>query len=104
MNTYRLPEELLVDFTHVEGKKNSHDIKMYALSTCEWCKITKEFFKENDVDYNFIYVDELEGEEKSKALETIRKWNPMMFFPVIVVDNDHSINGYEEGQLKELIS
>ncbi len=93
-----------MEFNHIEGKKKEHDIKMYALSTCEWCKKTREFFKENDVDYSFIYVDELEGNEKSKAFEAIKKWNPMMFFPVIVVDDDHSINGYEEDQLKELAS
>ena len=39
---------------------------LYALSTCGWCKKTKRFLDDNDVEYELTYVDLLKGEEKEQ--------------------------------------
>ena len=48
---------------HVTGKDKGK-IMLYALSTCIWCKKTKEFLSSVGVAYDYIYVDLLKGEER----------------------------------------
>ena len=40
---------------------------MYALSTCIWCKKTKQMLKDLGVDYTFEDVDNLSGEPGEKS-------------------------------------
>jgi glutaredoxin-like protein NrdH len=74
---------------------------LYALSTCAWCRRTKNFLDENGVEYDFVYVDLLEGEEKEAAMEIVRKWNPRRSFPTVVIDDAKSVAGFKPELLKE---
>ncbi|MDD1679584.1 MAG: glutaredoxin, partial [Methanomicrobiales archaeon] len=47
-----------VGWEHKEGKKKGK-ITLYALSTCGWCKKTKELLTDLEVDFSYIYVDRL---------------------------------------------
>lgn len=85
--------------THVPGK-NVGEIKLYALSTCPWCKKTKKLFDELGVDYYFVDVDLLSGEERTQTMNTVRKWNPAGSFPTIVLDNAKCIVGFREDDLR----
>jgi len=84
---------------HVEGKKKG-EVVLYALSTCVWCKKTKSLLNNLGVDYSFVDVDLLEGEEKKKVLEEVKKYNPQCTFPTMVIDNKKCIRGYEEAKIK----
>ena len=77
-------------------------ITLYALSTCSHCKSTKRLFSECDVGYEYIEVDDLEGEERKAILEDIKKLNPLCSFPTIRI-NDTVIVGYKEKQIKEAL-
>lgn len=90
-----------MDIKHVDGV-NKGDIKIYTLSTCVWCKKTKRLLSELGVEYTYIDVDLLEGEEKKKAEEEVRKWNPHVTFPTLVLNNNECIIGYKENRLKEV--
>jgi glutaredoxin-like protein NrdH len=79
------------------------NVKLYALSTCGWCKKTKELLDANDVEYNLVYVDLLEGDEKQAVLDEVRKFNPRTSFPTVVVDDSRSVTGFKEDQLRELL-
>ena len=57
---------------HVKGK-NKGKIILYALSTCGWCRKTKEFLNDLGVGYDFIYVDYLEGDDRDKTMDEIEK-------------------------------
>jgi glutaredoxin len=76
---------------------------LYALSTCGWCKKTKTFLDENEVEYDYVYVDLLQGEEKEAVLAEVRKWNPRSSFPTIVIDDRESIAGFKQDRLKEVL-
>ena len=52
---------------HVPGKKVG-DIKIYALSTCPWCKKTKDLLDSLGIEYSFEDVDLLTGEEREKTV------------------------------------
>ena len=53
---------------HVSGVSRG-SIILYALSTCVWCRKTKQLLDQLGVEYNCVEVDLLEGEEKAKATE-----------------------------------
>ncbi len=87
---------------HVEGKKIGH-IVAYTLSTCVWCKRTKKLMNDLGIDYYYIDVDLLEGEEKEEARKEVLRWNSAGSYPTIVIDNERSINGYEPEKIKEFV-
>ena len=75
---------------------------LYALSTCSHCKSTKRLLSQCKVEYKYIEVDGLEGEERKAILDDIRKMNPRCSFPTIQI-NDTVIVGYQEKQIKEAL-
>ena len=78
-------------------------VMLYALSTCGWCRKAKNFLDENEVEYELVYVDLLEKEEKEEVLVEVRKWNPRASFPTVVVDNRESVAGFKEERMRELL-
>jgi glutaredoxin-like protein NrdH len=87
---------------HVQGKKVA-DIKIYALSTCPWCKKTKKLLSDLGVDYYFEDVDLLTGDERQSAMAIVKKWNPSSSFPTIVINDAKCIVGFKEDELKEYL-
>jgi len=86
----------------VSGKKKG-SLTLYALSTCIWCRRVKELLNSMGVEYDYVDVDLLEGEDKNKATEEIKKWNPKMSFPNLIVNNQKCIVGFDEPQIKEAL-
>ncbi|MCX5778467.1 MAG: glutaredoxin family protein [Elusimicrobia bacterium] len=85
----------------VEGKQKA-DIMLYALSTCGWCKKTKEYLRELGVAYRYVFVDTLSEPDKSEAVAAITAWNPDCSFPTIVIDNNRCIVGFNAEELKKI--
>ena len=79
-----------------------NEIKLYALSTCVWCKKTILFLDDRKIVYHVTYVDLLEENEKEKAKEELSKFNPRKSYLTIIVDNSKVIAGYDEDKLKEM--
>ena len=88
--------------TVVPGE-NKADIFLFTLSTCVWCKKTKQFLKDLGVRYQYVNVDELEGEERKEALDRLQKWNPRPSYPTIVINNSQCIVGFKEKEIKEAL-
>lgn len=76
--------------------------KLYALSTCSHCKSTKKLLSECDVEYDYVEVDDLEGEERKAILADIKEINPRCSFPTIKI-NDTVIVGFKEKEIKEAL-
>lgn len=88
---------------HVNGE-NKGKILLYALSTCGWCKKTKEFLNNLGVEYSYIYVDLVEDSEKDKVIEEVKKCNPRNSFPTILINEKECIVGYKEDEIKEALN
>ncbi|MGB9700266.1 MAG: glutaredoxin family protein [Thermodesulfobacteriota bacterium] len=86
---------------HVEGKKRGR-ILLYALSTCVWCRKTKQLLDQLGVDYDFIDVDLLQGEERNQVMDEVKKLNPRCSFPTLAIDN-HCIIGFDEQKIREAL-
>ncbi|WP_462324089.1 glutaredoxin family protein [Desulfoplanes sp.] len=80
----------------------NNNIKLYALSTCIHCKNTKKFLDACNADYECCYVDKLEGEERAKVIEEIKKVNPSLSFPTLCI-GDRVIVGYKKDEIKEAL-
>jgi glutaredoxin len=87
---------------YVKGE-NKGKIMIYALSTCSWCKKTKELLDDLGVEYHFIYVDHLVGDEKETITKEIMKWNPRCSFPTMVINDKECIVGFKEEKIKEVL-
>jgi glutaredoxin-like protein NrdH len=87
---------------HVEGK-SGRQLILYTLSTCIWCKKTKELLHELNVGYDHVEVDLLDPEEKDKTIEEIKKFNPRCSFPSLVIDGKDCIVGFDEQKIKEAV-
>jgi glutaredoxin-like protein NrdH len=87
----------------VAGKAAEHEVRFYGLSTCVWCKRTRAFLEESGVGFDYVYVDLLEGDERSEAIEAIRKVNPRTNFPTVVIDGSTVVVGYDPDRLKEAL-
>jgi len=86
---------------HVAGKNRGNTI-LYALSTCIWCRKTKQLLDQLGVEYNYVDVDLLEGKDKDNATEEVRKLNPRCSFPTLAI-NDECIVGFDEDKIKEAV-
>lgn len=78
-------------------------VKLFALSTCGWCKKTKRFLDTHDVDYEFEDVDLLTGDERARCVKELERWNPRRNYPTIVIDDEIVIVGYHERRLREAL-
>jgi glutaredoxin-like protein NrdH len=74
-------------------------ITVYSLSTCSHCKSTKKLLAECTVQYDFVDVDLLEGDERKSILKDIKKFNPKCSFPTVII-GDTVIVGYKEEKIK----
>ncbi len=86
---------------HVSGKSKG-DIILYALSTCVWCRRTKQLLDQLGVEYHYVDVDLLEGEEKSKATEEVKNLNPRCSFPTLAINED-CVVGFDEQKIRESV-
>ena len=82
-------------------KKNVRP-KLYTLSTCVHCSAAKRFLREHSIDYDYVDVDLLEGDERKAILEDVRRFNPKCSFPTVII-GETVIVGFKEDKIKEAL-
>jgi len=82
-------------------KKEQGTIVLYALSTCIWCRKTKNLLNKLGVRYIIVDVDLLEGPERDCAEDEVRKYNPLVTFPTLVINSQRCIAGYQEEEIRK---
>ncbi len=76
---------------------------LYALSTCIWCRKTRQFLEDSDVAFRYTYVDLLDGDERTQAINEVRGFNPAGSFPTLVIDEDDAIVGFKADAIREML-
>ena len=87
---------------HVPGRKVGR-IMLYALSTCGWCRKTRQLLEEMGVEYDYEYVDHLAGPQKDRAMDVVRRWNPGCTFPTLVINDEKCIVGFKEDEIRQAL-
>ena len=77
-------------------------VEFFALSTCGWCRKTREWLDSNRVDYDIVYVDQVKGDEREAAKQRVLEFVDRLSFPVIIVnDGAEIIHGFKPDQFEE---
>lgn len=77
-------------------------VKVFALSTCPYCRMARAYLDENGVAYDVVEVDLLEGEKKDAAVAEVKEISGGTSFPVVIVDEE-IIVGFNKKRMKELL-
>ena len=73
-------------------------VTIYTTLSCAYCKMTKEFFKEHNVEY-----DEKDVSTDAAARDEMIAKSNQMGVPVIDVDGQLTV-GFDKGRLSQLLS
>lgn len=87
----------------VSGKNKTHKVLMYAISTCAWCKMTKQFLKDNDVEYEYVDVDLASDEDHERIRKEITRLRAPPSYPTVIVDEKTVVSGFRKDKLKEAL-
>jgi len=100
--TGQTPESARDYLTAVPGRAVVH-LVLFALSTCVWCRRTRQLLDDLGVAYHYVHVDRLTGEQARQAMADLDRWNPRGSFPTLVVDERTVIVGYAESKIREAL-
>jgi glutaredoxin-like protein NrdH len=87
----------------VEGNNKRHKVLLYALSTCGHCKATKQFFKESDIEFEYIDVDLCDQKDLQEIKSDILKRRSDFAFPKIIIDDRILITGFDKDKITKAI-
>jgi glutaredoxin-like YruB-family protein len=74
------------------------NIIIYSTPTCHFCHATKEFFKENNIEFTDYNV----AEDNAKRTEMVER-SGQMGVPVIFI-GDEIVIGFDERKIKKLLN
>ena len=93
-----------LEFTNEEGTNSEHDVKIFALSTCGFCKACLRFLRENSVAFKYVYFDLLDPDTKDGVKnELTEKYNERIMFPFVIIDEEHVVVGFKDEELKKML-
>lgn len=78
-------------------------IQIYGLSTCIHCRNAMKYLDEKGLKYDKTMVDLLDGDQYDAAIEDVRKINPNLSFPTIVINNKYVVAGFQKDKLDDLL-
>jgi glutaredoxin-like protein NrdH len=90
-----------MNISKVPGKNAKHKVLVYALSTCVWCKMTKQFLKDNGIEYEYVDVDLCTEEDKEKIRKHIQQVGGNLSYPTTIVDDKKVVTGFRKDLLKK---
>jgi glutaredoxin len=85
-----------------DGWRTGHDITVYALSTCSWCRKTMALLDGLGFGYEWIYVDMAVGDMREQLVDVVRGLNPRCSYPTLCIDGDVVV-GFDEREIKRLL-
>ena len=77
----------------------SHPIVLYALQTCSHCKDLKRWLTEQGVTFRTVHVDMLVGAERNDTMRYLRRINPTISFPTLIV-GEATIVGFKKEKIE----
>lgn len=78
------------------------DVTLYALSTCPYCRMTRKYLDEHEVDYELCEVDLLEGDERQTAIDAVKRLSGGTSFPVLV-SGEEVVVGFNKSRIADVL-
>ncbi len=78
-------------------------VKLYGLLSCVHCKETRSFLMDRGVSFDCVYVDMLFGDERNDTMRELRRLNPEVSFPTVLIGN-RVIVGFKRDQIEQALT
>ena len=86
-----------VEYEVVKGEKEPHQLIVFSLSTCAFCKKAQTFLKDHGLAYKYIYLDQLDFDLKREVKKELKsKFESVPVFPILLIDDDEVLSGFVE--------
>lgn len=92
-----IQQEMIGEDVEEQKKK----VRLYSLSTCPTCKRVKKILDEHNIKYELIEVDLLDSGEQWVTSKEIKRYNPAVTYPTLVVEE--VIVEFDEEAIKETL-
>ena len=64
------------------------EVYVYTLSTCPWCRKTKQWFTDSKIDFEYVDVDTLPADEQDEVADKAFKLSGGRRFAVVVINGE----------------
>jgi glutaredoxin len=81
----------------------SHRTKFYGLSTCVWCKKARQLLEELGAEFDYVYVDLVEGADREAVLVELSRLGRGETFPTLVIDGADCIVGFKPDEIRRAL-
>jgi glutaredoxin len=88
----------------IAGKNNKHNVILYAICTCPWCKKAKRFLADNEVEYYYVDVDLASKEDYAEIVKDMHSRGGRDVYPTIIVDNTILVTNPDEKKLIQTLN
>jgi len=83
-------------FVEEDGTNNTHEITVYALSTCGFCKRGLQFLRDHSIKFKYIFIDHLDMDTKEKLKSILSDtYRTRIAFPFLVLNGKEVIHGFD---------
>jgi glutaredoxin len=76
-------------------------VSIYTLSTCPWCRKTKKFFTEHNIQFDYIDYDLADDQTQDRIMKELDE-NGANGFPFVKINND-VVMGYNPERFASLL-
>jgi len=80
----------------------SEQVFVYALSTCPWCRRTKQFFTDRGVPYDSVDIDKVDDDEGDRLADEAYDLSGSRAYPVVRI-GDEVVVGYAPEKYRRLL-
>ena len=77
-------------------------IKVYALSTCPWCRKAKQFFRDHNIAVEEIDFDLCDPKKQEESLTEMKRYGVGDSFPVVFI-GDEPVEGFNPDMYCQLL-
>ena len=76
-------------------------VSMYTLSTCPWCRKTKQFFNQHHIPFEFVDYDLADETTQDKIMRELDA-EGVKGFPFVRI-GDQTVEGYQPERFEKLL-
>jgi glutaredoxin-like protein NrdH len=98
VTTPALPSYLV----HIQGRDRGA-VLLVGRSTCPWCLKTQELLANLSVDYYWVDLNTLDQKNTSEVIGALKVCGQMSSVPVLMINGQKCIIGYQEEQIREAL-
>ena len=91
-----------IDYKTVPGTIKDRKLKLYALSTCAFCRKAMTYLEEQGYEFQYIYLDRIDFDLKREAKKELKStYDNIPVFPILTIDDSDAISGFAEPKWAE---